>query len=294
MTGLPRVRAMPLEEIPAACPGLRFAVRFADGRHLGNDAGAPHPLAGAGALWLACAVDRLAGRHPDLLREPLAVSAEHRSAARTGTTRLMSGPVGLIVQDALGLVLGAGDGACVLAILELLEVRGLDVLGEARALAAELGLRDTEFTAAEATGTELDEAGREARLADGGAGLLGTTTSADLCVLLTGLSDRVLGWMQWSVEPAGLAGGLPGFGPRTVPHHATGPDPSADPGHTAVLVLPGTGATSGTGGGAVVAGHLPARHPGGALRTPLEVSAVLGTLGLAVHQDGLDRADGGR
>ncbi|REE04180.1 serine hydrolase [Citricoccus muralis] len=282
MSWLPAVRALPLGDIPAAYPQLRFAVRFADGRYLEHDAGPPHPLAGTGKLWLACVVDAVAGRDPGLPGTTLTVTDRHRHAARTGTLRLMSGDLRLSVEDAMGLILGTGDGACVLALLELLAARGVVVLAEARAVAADLGRGATVFT-----GVESDGGAGSSNAVSWGEGMLGQTNPADLCALLSGpvaRSERMLGWMRRTVEPAGLAGGLPGFGPRTVPHQtiaggellptagAGGADGEAGaPGCASVLVLP--------------AGVVAAYHPSpqdGRRASGLEFSAALGTLGLAV------------
>lgn len=263
---------------------MRFAARTADGRQQGHDAGARHPLSGTGKLVLACAVARLAGRDADLLGQRLTLTGRHRAGARTGTLRLMSGELSLTVEDAMALIVGTGEAMGVLAVLELLQDRGIDVAAEARDLAAERGLQDTEITGLEtAAGTSWGE------------GLTGWTTPEDLCTLLSDLPETVLGWMDAAFEPAGLASGLPGFGPRTVPHQtvagagsplgAGGAVGAGSPrGWASVLVLPG----------AVVAAFLPAESqaeppadvgPGGAARTPLQASTALGSLGLSAWQD---------
>ncbi|WP_313815301.1 serine hydrolase [Citricoccus sp.] len=265
MSRLPAVRAVPLSEIPAAYPQMRFAVRFADGRESSHDAGARHPLAGTGTLVLAAAVGRCAESDPGLLGERLTLTAEHRRASRSGTLRRMDSELRLTVDDALALIVGTGDGACLQAVLEFLADRGVDLLGVARTLIGDWNLVDTEIS-----GFEPET---------------GVTTPADLCTALSGLSGRVLGWMGQVFEPAGLASALPGFGPRTVPHHtvagwdpagALGGDPiggRSRPGFASVLVLPDT---------AVVAAYHPALQRDGTAVTPLEVSTAFGTLGLSV------------
>ena len=280
---LSTVRAVPLEVFPVACTGLCFAVRFADGRELAHDAGARHPLSGTGKLVLACAVARLAGRDAELLGQRLTLTDRHRAGARAGTLRLMSGELSLTVEDAMALIIGTGEAMGVLAVLELLDDRGIDVAAEARDLVAERGLQDTEITGPET--------------ADGiswGEGLTGWTTSADLCTLLSDLPGPVLRWMGAAFEPAGLASGLPGFGPRTVPHQTvagggwplgaggSGEDLGAGSprGWASVLVLPG----------AVVAAFLPAEAPAdegpdGTAKTSLQASTALGSLGLSAWQD---------
>lgn len=281
----PAVRALALAELSGAYPHLRFAVRSADGRQQGHDAGARHPLAGTGKLVLACAVARLAARDPGLLGDRLTLTGARRDAARSGTLRLMSGELTLTVDDALTLIVGTGDARCVLALLDHLRDRAYDVVGEARAHVAGLGLEDTEIT-----GLETD--GRPEGSSNGtswGEGLRGVTTPSDLCALLTTLPEPVLGWMGAAFEPAGLASGLPGFGPRTVPHQTVAgwelladaggledPDDPDDPrGWASVLVLPG----------AVVAAYLPARQADGTAVAPLQASTTLGALGLSVWQE---------
>lgn len=275
---------MGMGDCASTYPQLRFAVRSADGQQQGHDAGARHPLAGTGKLVLACAVARLATRDPGLLRERLTLTGAHRAAARSGTLRLMGGELSLTVDDALALIVGTGDARCVLALLDHLRDRAYDVVGEARSHVIGLGLEDTEITGLETDGRPN---GGQSGGASWGEGLTGVTTPSDLCTLLTTLPDPVLGWMGAAFEPAGLASGLPGFGPRTVPHqtvagwellgHETGgglgssDDP---PGWASVLVLPG----------AVVAAFLPAGHPDGSTVTPLEASTTLGTLGLSAWQ----------
>ncbi|VXC12306.1 serine hydrolase [Citricoccus sp. K5] len=265
MSRVPAVRALRLGDIPAAYPQLRFAVRFSDGRESSHDAGARHPLAGTGMLVLAAAVARLAESDPGLLGERLTLTADHRRASRTGTLRRMDSELQLTVDDALSLLVGTGDGACLQAVLEFLAGRGVDLLDVARTVVTDGNLADTEVTGFE------PEAG--------------VTTPADLCTALSRLPEPVLGWMGQVFEPAGLASALPGFGPRTVPHHtvagwepagALSGEPTGDlsqTGFASVLVLPGA---------AVVAAYLPALHQDGTAVTPLEVSTDFGTLGLSV------------
>lgn len=276
------VQSMPLAELPAAYPQLRFAARSADGHQQGHDAGARHPLAGTGKLVLACAAARLAARSPGLLTEQLTLTSARREASRSGTLRLMRGELTLTVDDAMALIVGTGDARCVLALLDHLQDRAYDVVGEAQTLVVELGVQDTEIT-----GLETASLG-DAKIPNGvswGEGLVGTTSPSDLCTLMSALPGPVLGWMDAAFEPAGLASGLPGFGPRTVPHQTVagaallGQRPTSGPGGpqgwASVLALPR----------AVVAAFLPAALPDGTAVTPLEASAILGTLGLSVWQD---------
>ncbi|XKH57290.1 hypothetical protein LG293_03880 [Citricoccus nitrophenolicus] len=289
MSRLPTVRALRLGDIPAAYPQLRFAVRFSDGRESSHDAGARHPLAGTGTLVFTAAVARLAESEPGLLGERLILTADHRRASRTGTLRRMDSELQLTVDDALSLIVGTGDGACLQAMLEFLAGRGVDLLEVAGTLIRDWNLVDTEIAGFE------PEAG--------------VTTPADLCTALSRLPERVLGWMGQVFEPAGLASALPGFGPRTVPRHTVaGWEPASElnsettggrprSGFASVLVLPGAdGMTSGSkagnvagdagaGPGAVVAAYHPALHQDGTAVTPLEVSTAFGTLGLSVWRE---------
>lgn len=271
---LPVIRSLPLADLTAAYPQLRFAVRSADGHQQGHDDGARHPLAGTGKLVLACAVARLAARNPDLLGERLTLTGARREAARSGTLRLMSGELTLTVGDAMALIVGTGDARCVLGLLDHLQDRAFDLVAEAQALVAERGVQDTEITGRETeTGVSWGE------------GFTGWTTPAGLCALLSELPEPVLGWMGTAFEPAGLASALPGFGPRTVPHqtvagwellgHQATRGADGPRGWDSVLVLPG----------AVAAAFLPAARPDGTAVTPLEATAALGTLGLSVWQD---------
>lgn len=355
-------RAVSLSQVPTAVPGLRFAVRFPDGtgsagagrgdvgRGAGaeHEAGASHPLAGTGKLFLALTVARLAAREPGLAPTPLTIRDEHRAAARTGTLRRMSGDLDLTVDDAMALVVGTGDGACVAALLEHLARRGIDVLAEARDLTAALGLDATALTALEETvgGATAPDAGARGSVGDAGGtegtgvtegaaaswgeGLTGSTTPGDLCTLLCRLvaaaspgvvapadrhgadgtegdgtggvatadtadplgavvADRVLGWMGTAFEPAGLAGVLPGVGPRTLPHRTvTGLELCTPPGAggwASVLILPAD-VESGRPTACVAAYQPPVHRGEEGRRTavrPLEASAALGTLGLAVN-----------
>ncbi|WP_413544148.1 serine hydrolase [Citricoccus nitrophenolicus] len=279
---LPAVRSMPLAELPAVYPHLRFAVRTADGQRQGHDAGARHPLSGTGKLVLACTVARLAERDAALLGERLRLTDRHRAGARTGTLRLMSGDLVLTLSDAMALVVGTGDAMCVLAVLEFLRDRGHDMESEARSLVAAWGLLDTELSGVEA------DAG-----ASWGEGLTGWTTPDDLCTLLSALPEPVLAWMGAAFEPAGLASGLPGFGPRTVPHETVaGGELIEGTGGAGVARAVGVAGAAGGEGlrgwasvlvlpGAVVAAFLPADHR----ESPLQASTALGTAGLSVWQD---------
>jgi hypothetical protein len=291
---------VPLQDIPTSAPGLRFAVRFPtvnrDDQRAAvvHEAESPHPLAGTGKLFLAVTVARLAGRDPGLLATLLTIRDGHREAARSGTFRRMTGDLRLTADDAMALVVGTGDGACAVAVLELLAVRGINVLAEAERLGDDLGLTATSFTGLETSpavdSTHADGLGSEGE--SWGEGLLGVTTPLDLCILLVHLatsetpeSERVLAWMGKAFEPAGLAGALPGFGPRTIPHRTVSGlesvTPPGAPGCASALILPADDA--GTGGPtACVAAYAPRTRDDGSTVSPREVGTVLGSLGLAV------------
>ncbi len=284
---------VPLQDIPTSAPGLCFAVQFTaapgDERRAAvvHEADSPHPLAGTGKLFLAVAMARLAERDPGLLETTLTVHDGHRAAARSGTLRRMSGELQLTVGDATALIVGTGDGACTGALLELLEARGVDLLAEAHQAAVDPGLESTTFTGLE-TSTATESGNRAGE--SWGEGLLGTTTPSDLCILLVHLaasgtpaSERVLGWMGKTFEPAGLASALPGFGPRTIPHHTVSGfellTPPGAPGCASVLILPadvGTGRPT-----ASVAAYDPRIRADDSTAPSREVSAILGSLGLA-------------
>lgn len=283
-----------LEDITTSAPGLRFAVRFpaAPGKEgpaaVEHEADSPHPLAGTGKLFLAVAVARLAERDPGLLASPLTIRGEHRAAARAGTLRRMSGELQLTLDDAMALIVGTGDGACTVAVLELLEARGVDLLAEAQQVVADLGLDATTFTGPESF-ARVDVGDRPGE--SWGEGLLGTTTPADLCTLLERLatgeeptSERVLRWMGKAFEPAGLASALPGIGPHTISHRTlSGVEllaPPGAPGCASVLILP---ADAGAGRPtAYVAAYYPRSRGADSTASAPAASAVLGSLGLAV------------
>ncbi|HRO31628.1 MULTISPECIES: serine hydrolase [Micrococcaceae] len=281
-----------LQDLTTSATGLRFAVRFpaapggAPRAAVAHGAEDRHPLAGTGKLFLAVAVAQLAERDPELPAEPVTIRGEHRAAARSGTLRRMDGELQLTVDDAIALVVGTGDAACVVALLEFLAARGADVLGEAQRAVAGLGLDATAFTALEpAVLGDADAPGES-----WGEGLLGTTTPADLCTLLerlatdgTARSERILGWMGTAFEPAGLASALPGFGPRTIPHRTVSGlellTPPGAPGCASVLILP---ADVGTGRpAACVAAYHPRTRTEDPAGSALEAGAALGSLGLA-------------
>ncbi|MBO0594982.1 hypothetical protein I2485_08215 [Nesterenkonia sp. E16_7] len=283
------VEMLTLEECAAAYPQLRFAVGSARFPGLVAEAQADEPqdLAGIGKLLFGLTLAHLDERDEGFLARPLSVTAGHRAAAQTGTLRLMSGELRLSAEDAVSLVFSTGDGACVLALLDFAAAEGVDLLSEAARLTTSLRL-----DAVQLSGLESDESWGE--------GLLGSATTASTCQLLrslgtpddpegdpavvagvsSGTRRRIHGWMGKVFEPAGLASALPGYGPRRVPHQTLSgielTTAGAQRGYSSVLSLPNQ-----TGEWVHVAAHLPPSSAGA--HSPRDVSAVLGTLGLAAY-----------
>ncbi|KUG58879.1 serine hydrolase [Nesterenkonia jeotgali] len=293
------LKMLRLEECLSAYPELRFAVGAAGSARETGSAGStgvvaashadePHDLAGTGKLLLGLTLAHLGEGDEGLLERPITVTAEHRAGARTGTLRLMTGELTLSVDDAVNLVLSTGDGACVLALSDFAAAEGVDLLAEAQGLVASLGLH-----AVQLSGLERDESWGE--------GLLGTTTPAATLHLLRALGTadnpegrpaasrgvssetrhRIDAWMGKVFEPAGLASALPGFGPKRVPHQTLSgwelTTAGAQRGYSSALSLPNQ-----AGEWVHVAAHLPPSSAG--VLSPRDVSAVLGTLGLAVYR----------
>lgn len=280
-----------LEECAAAYPELRFAIAGDSASVVAESrANESHDLAGTGKLLLGLTLAQLGEGDHGFLEHPLTVTAEHRAGARTGTLRLMSAELTLSVDDALNLIFSTGDAACVLALLDFAESEGVDLLAEAQGLVAALGL-----PAVQVSGLDRDESWGE--------GLLGTATPASTCQLLRSLGTpegleadrtvpagvssearhRIHGWMGKVFEPAGLASALPGFGPKRVPHRTLSgwelTAAGAPRGYSSVLSLPNQ-----AGEWVHVAAHLPPSSAG--VLSPRDVSAVLGTLGLAAYHSG--------
>ncbi len=296
------VRVLSLAECASSFPALRFAVgavasdRVSGTATLVSRAEEAHDLAGIGKLLLGLTLAHLGEGDEGFLEHTLTVTADHRAGARTGTLRLMSGDLELSVEDAVNLVFATGDAACVLALLEFTKSEGVDVFAEAQGLVDALGLNAFQFT-----GTEEDESW--------GDGLLGQTTCAEtlellrtlvtpgdletavsvatsapavtqLSVLSEATRQRMQSWMGRVFEPAGLASALPGFGPQRVPHQTLSglelTARGAECGYSSVLTL-----RTETGEWVHVAAHLPTSSAD--LQSPRDVSAVLGTLGLATY-----------
>lgn len=292
------VEMMTFEECAVAYPDLRFTVAAAGSAGETWSAGAtgvvaeshadvPNDLAGTGKLLLGLTLAHLSEDGEGFLDRPITITADHRAVARTGTLRLMTGDLRLSVDDAANLVISTGDSASVLALLDFAASEGLDLLAEARSLVASLGLH-----AVQLSGLERDESWGE--------GLVGQTTPAATLHLLralgtpdrpegdpagkggvsSGTRHRIHAWMGKVFEPAGLASALPGYGPRRVPHQTLFgwelTDAGAERGYSSVLSLPNQ-----AGEWVHVAAHLPPSSAG--VVSPRDVSAMLGTLGLAAY-----------
>lgn len=188
-------------------------------------------FSGIGKLFFACTVAALEQTVPGLFDQTLEINAEHRALSRTGSLRHLTGPLQVSVHDAVGLVIGSGDGAAAMAVLDYLQSRGVDVVESGRRFVANL-----EHTTI--TGVEERSSGE---------GFTGTTTVADVLTVLRRIIDvdgRVKGWMSSVFEPAGLASALPGYGPHTVEHWTISgwarlDGPHTDQGRTSVLILNG-------------------------------------------------------
>lgn len=187
------------------------------------------PFSGIGKLFFACTLAALENTEPDLFSQTIEITAQHRAQADTGTLRHLTDAVRLSVDDAASLMVGSGDGAATLALLEHLTGRDIDVVEFAQRHFAYL--QNTTIT-----GTEQRSSGE---------GFTGTTTGADLLTLLREIIEadgRVKRWMASVFEPAGLASSLPGYGPHTVEHWTVSDwgrvaDEHLDEGRSSVLIL---------------------------------------------------------
>lgn len=162
-------------------------------------------FAGVGKLIFACTLAGMEACDPELFDRTLVITEQHRTQADTGTLRHLTGSVRLTVDDAIRLMIGSGDAAAALALLEYFETRGVDIVEHGRRYVA--ALDNTTITGVEQRSS--------------GEGFTGTTTAADLLKVLRHVIDdngRVKHWMASVFEPAGLANALPGYGPHTVKH----------------------------------------------------------------------------
>lgn len=221
-------------------------------------------LSGVGKLFLACTVNDLEARQPGLLHQTLPITDKHRALADTGSLRHLTGELQVNVEDALRLILGSGDGAATLALLDHLATSGIDVVAQGQAFVA--NLPDTNITGMDAERSAGD-------------GFSGTTTAADVLQLLGKIiadAGRVLQWMNPVFEPAGLASALPGYGPHTVQHWTISgwarlKNQQVEEGRTSVLILNGQNGLFG------VVAHAPVGTQ--------DVPAKFGSLGLSTLAD---------
>lgn len=288
------VRVLPASQWSRELPDLAFAVETQEGGRTVARGTQTHPLAGAGKLFLGLTVAEITTRRPDLRSMTLPVRNRHRQGARTGTLRMLSGEMSLSLDDAVNLVFSTGDGASALALLEFLEMQGVDVVHTARELVARLGMNNTRITAAE---REDDSWGE---------GLTGVTAPEDLLVLLNQLcavlgeqtlpgaveaepalltpeaAHLTVGWMRQVFEPGGLASALPGYGPHRVPHWTLSgwelAAAGAEHGTVSVLIT-----HSAEAGWVCAAAYCRAWERKAEAHSPRDVSAALGTLGLSAY-----------
>ena len=306
-----------------------------DGGNRGRDVGGSnelHPLAGVGKLFAALALAELETADPGVLDARVTITAEHRRAAAVGPLRIHNGhgthagDLTLNLHDALGLIISTADAAASLALRTTLEERGLDLAALTQGLIDRFQVGDTTNFHTRIAGLEDPQAAR-------GDLLIGETTTHELrqfLMLLTGYGGlcgedipdrlgmgfgpaaarRVLGWMSQVFEPAGLAYGLPGYGPKKVPQWTVSgletrpPKTSASleespqpEGWTSVLITRRPGVDSPQqgeprhGGLLWMAAHVPARAEGAGAgarsRTGREAARIFGELGLALSRHGL-------
>lgn len=268
-----------------------------------------HPLAGVGKLFAALTIAESAVEDPQLLKAPVTITGEHRRQAEVGPLRTHTGDLTLCVGDAVGLIIGTCDAAAALGLRASLEQRNFDLLAKARSLVERLShsapaLNQTVIAGYEdpqnATGDLLEGVTSPqdlvrllAALAEAG-GLTGSEASASSSRAqaspVTGIrhapAHRVLGWMAQVFEPAGLAYGLPGFGPKRVSQWSVSGlelrSDTAGQGWASVLITRPDGAESDTEL-AVAAAFL----AGGAEAEPargLVFPQAFGDLGLAAYR----------
>ena len=162
-------------------------------------------FSGIGKLFFACTLAELEDTTPGLFEASIDITDHHRSHAYTGSLRHLNGSVRVTVDDAMHLVIGSGDGAATMALLEHFKALGVDLVEHGRRYVA--NLKNTTITGVEERSS--------------GEGFTGTTTAADLLAVLRQVLEddgRVKQWMSAVFEPDGLANALPGYGPHTVKH----------------------------------------------------------------------------
>lgn len=162
-------------------------------------------FSGVGKLFFACTLAELESITPGVFDDRLDIREHHRLNAYTGSLLHLSGSMRVTVDDAMHLMIGSGDGAATMALLEYFTARGIDIVEHGRRYVA--SLNSTTITGVEERSS--------------GEGFTGTTTAADLLTVLRRVIEddgRVKQWMSSVFEPDGLANALPGYGPHTVEH----------------------------------------------------------------------------
>lgn len=218
-------------------------------------------FSGVGKLFFACTLAELEHTNPGLFDHSIDITDHHRSHAYTGSLRHLHGSLRVTVDDAMHLMIGSGDGAATMALLEHFTALGIDLVEHGRRYIAHLN--NTTITGVEERSS--------------GEGFTGTTTAAELLTVLRQVfadDGRVKQWMAAVFEPDGLANALPGYGPHTVKHWTVSGwgrvrDYHEYQGRTSVLIVECPHGPIG------IAAHAPIGTQ--------DVSAKFGSLGLAAY-----------
>src|SRR5699024_11049625 len=83
-------------------------------------------FSGVGKLFFACTLAELERTAPGVFDDRLYIREHHRLNAYTGSLLHLSGSMRVTVDDAMHLVIGSGDGAATMALLEYFTARGID------------------------------------------------------------------------------------------------------------------------------------------------------------------------
>lgn len=217
------------------------------------------PFSGVGKLFFAYTLVALEDNYPGLFDKIIEVTAQHRAQADSGPLRYLTGTIQLTVNDAVAQMIQTGDGAAAMALLDFLKTSHINIIDEAHRVLAHL--EDTTVSGVEDRSM--------------GEGFTGTTTAADILILLRQIMNnngRLKAWMSAVFEPAGLANALPGYGPHTVEHWTVSGwarmcTHKLDQGRTSALILKGTDGLVG------LAAHAPVGTQ--------DISAKFGSLGLS-------------
>jgi len=219
------------------------------------------PFSGVGKLFFAYTLVAIEQEHPGLFDNPLQITSQHRALAGSGPLRYLTGITKLTVDDAVAQMIQTGDGAATMALLDFLEKSDINIIDAARRVLGHL--ENTTVTGVEDWSM--------------GEGFTGTTTAADILILLRQIIEnngRLKAWTSAVFEPAGLANALPGYGPHTVEHWTVSGwariySQKLDQGRTSALILQRADGLVG------LAAHAPVGTQ--------DVSAKFGSLGLSTY-----------